>query len=163
MQQLGDPTYLFLWILSNAVALFLLTLAWRNVKRARWAYAILFAWAAWLNASTAWNDPISFLKFADLTFVDSYRDFLLHDFAPHIQRYMAAVAVCQLLIALGLLVGGWPRTLAAIGGMVFFVLVAPLGIGAAFPCTLILAFGLFIILRKHRRSKRVVITSSGDR
>ena len=81
---------------------------------------------------------------------------MLNTFAPDIQRYMAAVAVLLGLTALGITVGGIWRVIASIGGILFFLIVAPFGVGSAFPCTLILALGLFIILWKHIRSRRTL-------
>ena len=156
MEFLDDPAYRIPYLISNGVALFMLFLAVAHVKWGRRAYATLFLWAAWMNASVAWNDPISYLRFADLTFSEFYRDFMLNTFAPDIQRYMAAVAVLLGLTALGITVGGIWRVIASIGGILFFLIVAPFGVGSALRCTLILALGLFIILWKHIRSRRTL-------
>lgn len=155
MDALNDPAYFLPFVLANAVALLLFLLA---IARARWAfraYAALFAWSAWMNVSLAWNDPIAYLRFSDLVLWEPYRDLILGPFAPHIQRYMALVSASQLLLAIGLLTPGRLRTLAGIGSVLFFLAVAPLGIGSGFPATLVLAAGMVILLRKHLRMRRL--------
>jgi hypothetical protein len=38
--------------------------------------------------------------------------------------------------------------IGAVGAMVFLISIAPLGVGSAFPCTLVMALGLFFLLRR---------------
>ncbi|HPF67714.1 MAG TPA: hypothetical protein PLC20_08575, partial [Flavobacteriales bacterium] len=66
---------------------------------------------------------------------------------------IGAIAFGQGLVALGLLGRGMLRRIAAIGGIVFLVAIAPLGVGSAFPSSLLLALGLFLSVFRKRRSE----------
>lgn len=152
MERLQDPLILLFAIASNAIALLLLGLAWWRPRAARIAFAVLFGWAAWYNASLAWNDPSVFHQFNDLAWLSIYKDFIEGPFHTHTQRWIGAIAFGQGLVALGLLVGGRLRPIAAIGGIVFLVAIAPLGVGSAFPASLLLALGLFLSVFRMRPS-----------
>jgi hypothetical protein len=60
---------------------------------------------------------------------------------------VGSIAVCQGLIALAMLMKELVFRIGAVGAMVFLISIAPLGVGSAFPCTLVMAVGLFFLLR----------------
>ena len=152
MERLQDPLILLFAIASNAIALLLLGLSWWRPNAARIAFAVLFGWAAWYNASLAWNDPSVFHQFNDLAWIDAYKNFIDGPFHVHTQRWIAAIAFGQGLVALGLLVRGRVRRIAAFGGIVFLLAIAPLGVGSAFPASLVLALALGLAtLRRQMR------------
>ena len=58
------------------------------------------------------------------------------------------IAVCQILIAISLFSGGRSAKLGALGAMVFLVGIAPLGLGSAFPASLLMAVGCYYLFRE---------------
>jgi hypothetical protein len=59
------------------------------------------------------------------------------------------IAICQALIALGLVLNnGWTKA-ACLGGIIFGLAIAPLGIGSAFPSTLSMAIAFYILFKKY--------------
>jgi len=53
------------------------------------------------------------------------------------------------MIFIGMLTkNGWFR-LACLGGIIFGIAIAPLGIGSAFPATLLMAWAFYILFRKY--------------
>jgi hypothetical protein len=90
----------------------------------------------------ALNNPQDYLKYADLTVLKIYKEFIMGWFAGHIQISVGFIAAGQALIAISLLMKGWIYKLRLIGGIIFLVAIIPFGIGSAFPCTFILAVAL---------------------
>jgi len=57
--------------------------------------------------------------------------------------------VGQLLIALGLILNKTWTKIACIGGIIFGLAIAPLGVGSAFPATVSMAVAFFILFKKY--------------
>jgi hypothetical protein len=148
MKGFDHPPYMQLYLIANAAALLLLLACRPRPSWARWGFIGLFGCASWLNATTAWYDPGVYLQYADLTFLPVYRKVILGPFSAHITGYVVAIAVAQALIALGLLLGGRLARIATWGAVVFLVAIAPFGVGSGFPCTLLFAAGLLMLLWK---------------
>ncbi len=140
--------YFVPWILSNGIAVLFLVAAIVKPKLARLLFALLFAWACWLNYTTAHYNPEEYLNYAVLTPFDLYRDFINGWFKEHIISMVTIIAFGQGLIALGMLLKGWMVRLAGLGAIVFFLTIVPLGIGAGFPATILSAIAIYFILKK---------------
>jgi hypothetical protein len=70
-----------------------------------------------------------------------YRDFIRGPFAWHAAEIVTAIALAQLVIALLLTRRDAAVVLGLVGASAFLVAIAPLGVAAAFPATLVLALG----------------------
>lgn len=150
-EALDNPVFLVLWTAANVLGLLLLLTAVFKARQARWMYILLFAWAAWTNYSTAQNDPQAYLEYADLTWSDTYAAIIRGPFAARIVHYVELVALCQALIVLGLLLKGIITRVACLGGIVFLLAITPFGVGSGFPSPLLMAAGLFLVMRKESR------------
>ena len=148
----GLENYLALYIISNAVAILLLLAAWRVPKTARVLFFLLFVWASYTNYNYAIHHPNVYLDYADLSFIRVYKQFILGWFSQHIVVMVGFIATCQGLIAISMLLKGWIFKTGCIGAMIFLLAIAPLGVGAAFPCTVIMAAALFILLKKYNHN-----------
>jgi hypothetical protein len=148
MKGLDNPTYLVALIAFNILALVMLWAAFKKSRLSRLLFFILFAWASWANWSLAVTRPQEYLNYADLTFMPAYRQFILGWFSRHITVVVAGIATCQALIALSMLMKGTLLKIGGIGAIVFLLAIVPFGVGSGFPCTLIMAIAMFVILRK---------------
>ncbi len=138
------------YIVLNALALVLLWLAAKKPRLARWVFGAVFVAAALLNAYMAAKNPQAYVdSYGASAWLPVYRDFI-HGF------FSRATALLVLLIAAGQAVCGvllfTPRLykLGALGAVIFLLAIAPLGLGSAFPLTLIMAVGLVLAVRKRR-------------
>ncbi len=139
--------YLIPWTISNTIAVLLLVAAIKNPKLARLLFAIIFAWACWLNYTTAHNNPEDYLNYTTLTPFDLYQDFISGWFNEHITSMVTIISIGQGLIAIGMLLKDWLVRLACIGAIIFFLAITPLGIGSAFPFTIITIVAIYFILK----------------
>ena len=153
MNGLDNPAYLTALFISNiaAVIFFLVTLY--RPRIARILFLLLFAWACWMNWTTSQNDPNKYLEYAELTFSNLYREFIYGWFSSHIPFAVGIVATCQGLIAISMLLKGWLFKAGAWGAILFLLAIAPLGVGSGFPCTIIFAVAMFLLLKKENREE----------
>lgn len=139
------------YLLTNAVALALLALAYRRPRWLRWAAIVIFGVAGVFNAVTALENPNVYDDFSRWALADGYRRFIRGWFHLHAGPMVLAIALGQLLVA-GLLLGPAPwRPLGIVGGVIFLVAIAPLGVGSAFPSSLVLALALLVMGQRWGR------------
>lgn len=132
---------------SIVFALLLAVAAWKRPNLGRAVFVIVFALASLLNTYIALTAPDQYLDYANLTESPLYRALILGPFARHVVELVLAIACGQAMIALGLTMRGVLARGAALGGIVFLVAIAPLGVGSAFPSSLLMAGGLAALLR----------------
>ena len=140
--------YLVPWIVSNVTALILLIIAYKKPKIARILFALLFAWACWINYVTAQYNPSDYLNYANFAPFGFMRDFILGWFMDHITVLVTVIAIGQGLIALGMLLKSWWVKIAGIGAMVFLLAITLLGLGSGFPSSITAALAMYFILTR---------------
>ncbi len=145
----NHQTLLIAYASSNLVALVLVLLSWKKPVIARFLYVLLFVWVSGVNVNTALYAPQLYLDYAEHAFFAFYRDFIEGFFSQHITAIVSTIAVCQFLIGISLLLKGKIFQLGALGGILFLVSIAPLGVGSAFPSSLIMAAGLYLLLQQN--------------
>lgn len=138
------------YLASNAVGAGMLWASWKYTGIARIMYSLLFLAASWINASAALNNPGIYLDYSEVT-IPIYKDFILGYFSSHITPIIFTIAVCQFLIGVSMLLKGLIFKAGTIGGLVFLLSISPLGVGAAFPATLLMAAGLYLLIFKAPR------------
>lgn len=147
MKGLENQTYLAAYIISNIVALLILWAAWKQTRIARLLFFLIFAWASWTNLTTALRNPQFYIEYADLSFLNVYKQFIRGWFSLHITEMVSFIAICQALIAFSMLLKGLILRIGIIGAIIFLLAIAPLGVGAAFPFSIIASFAFYLILR----------------
>ncbi len=140
--------YFIPYLASNAIAILVLWAAWRVPRWARWSMIFIFLAASIVNAYTANTAPESYITYAPMA-MPIYRTFINGWFAGHVQWMVSLIAIGQLTVAFLLSLRGFWFKLGALGGIIFLVSIAPLGVGSAFPCSLILAFSLYLLYRYY--------------
>ena len=145
----GFTEFLLPYLISNVLAIGVAILAWRKPSSARWVLVALFAVAAVVNAQLALEQPEAYLEYAAITPIPLYADFIDGWFRSHIRLMVLAIATGQIAIAaLSAAPQPW-RTFGGAGALTFLIAIAPLGIGSAFPCSLILCAAVILTLRKR--------------
>lgn len=148
MKGLENPSYLFMLIAFNVLALVFLLGAVKWPRLSRFLFFLLFGWACWMNWTTSQRSPNDYLQYADLNLSSWYRDFINGWFSKHIPLTVGFIATCQGLIAISMLLKGWIYKIGCIGGIIFLLAIAPFGVGSGFPCTIMFAIALIILFKK---------------
>jgi hypothetical protein len=148
MKGLDNDTYLWMLIGANIIALLMLVAALYRPAIARLSFFLLFAWASWMNWTTSHQSPTVYLEYAELTWSDWYKTIINGWFARHTGTAVGIIAVCQALIAISMWGWGWFFLTGAVGAIIFLLAIVPLGAGSGFPCTLLLAIAMGLLVRK---------------
>jgi hypothetical protein len=130
------------YLLSNAFAAILIATSKKRPEFTRMMVLLIFLAAAAVNTYIAIDAPWAYQDYAD-TAIPLYKKFILGAFEPIITPMVFAIAFCQLLIAISMLGKGHLLKTGCLAGIVFCICIAPLGLYAAFPATLLLAIALF--------------------
>jgi len=146
MGPLSNTAYLIGYIISNVVAILLVIAAIKRPKLARLLFFLLFAWAFSMNYYVSHQRPEAYLEYADEA-LPFYRNFINGWFSEHITEMVSLIAFGQALIAMGMLLKGWWVKFSCIGAIIFFMSIAPLGLYAGFPFSIIASIAAIFILK----------------
>ncbi|PSL31607.1 hypothetical protein [Dyadobacter jiangsuensis] len=148
------------YLSCNALAIFLIWASKSRPALARLILMLIFLFAAGFNAYTALDAPWNYQDFAGSA-MPIYKRFILGAFIPIITPMVLTIAICQLLIALAMTARGELFQAGCWAGIVFLVAIAPLGLYAAFPMPLLLAWAILRLLRTDSgRSSHPIDTKS---
>lgn len=145
MEGLND--YLFPYVTSQIISIVLLIIAWKHTKWARILFALIFFLSAWVNMYSGIVKPDVYLKYGEMA-TPLYKDFIYGWFSRYNHLLIPFIAVCQFLIAVGMLLKGRLVKLACIGIILFLLSIAPLMVGAAFPFSITVSIAAYLVYRK---------------
>lgn len=131
---------------------------WPTVTRV--VFFLIFAIAAFINIRTVLDSPWVYQSYAYYA-VPLYSRFILGPFEFIIQPMVLTIALGQAFIAVSMFMKQTWFQMGCLFGIIFCVAIAPLGFGAAFPATLLMAFALYRLVRhEDRKSVGDVISHS---
>lgn len=142
----GFSQYIIPWTISQVAGLLILLAAWKKPVWTRYIFAFLFLAAGIFNWFTSMRTPGAYLMYAE-TAVPLYRDFISGWFSNHIRVVIPVIATGQLAIGLMMLAGGSWQALGCLGIMVFLLAIAPLGVGSAFPFSIVVSVAAYLVYR----------------
>jgi hypothetical protein len=142
--------YLVPYIISNILFVLCLIAAVKKPMWARIFLATVFLWAAYTNFKTALSSPEVYLDYEKFTPVPFYREFINGIFSQHIKPFVFLIAMGEFFICIGLLLKNGLVKMSCLGGILFGLAISPLGIGSAFPATVLMALAFGILLKKER-------------
>lgn len=145
---LMDYEFSFPFTVTNILAIATAIMAMRWPTLARILLGTIFIGAAFVNTYTALANPQVYITYGELTPSEVYRSIILGPFSQHPQRYVLIIAACQLFIGAATWYKGQIMRVGMIGAILFLLAIAPLGMGSAFPSTLIMATAFGILLTK---------------
>jgi hypothetical protein len=145
-----ETQILYAELTSAVVALLILLVTLRSAVAGRVLLIALFAWAAVTNMETVRQTPLAYLDYGPMAVSEIYRQFIFGFFALHVAPIVTMIAIGQALVAVLLLLGGRAERVGLIAAIVFLCGIAPLGVYAGFPATLILALAALVVLRDNR-------------
>jgi hypothetical protein len=122
-------------------------------------FGVIFILAGIFNFYTASTTPEVYQQYATGALFDFYVNFIHGFFRRHAEIIVKLIAAGQMLVGILLLIKkGEARFSGVFGGILFLIAIAPLGIGSAFPATLIMALALFTGYKKSLTARKGEIT-----
>ncbi len=141
------------YLVSNLFSVALATVAFKWPRLSRFLFVAIFVAAGFFNAFMALTEPEAYLSYADMAILNSYRSFIAGFFFFFSRFFVLSIALGQLLVAVLLCGGKNFLRLGVTGGIMFFLAIMPLGLGSAFPASLILAIALFLMWHRLVRNR----------
>ena len=149
MEQIRE--FLPQYVVSNAIAILVVYLAWKKPAVARMCLGVIFLTASIVNTYTAVATPEVYLEYERFAVLESYRVFIRGRFAEHTRPMVVSIATGQLAIAIGMFADRKLTEMAIVGTVVFSLAIAPLGVGSAFPCSVWLAIAAILFYCREAR------------
>ena len=150
------------YVLTNVIAILVTIVTMIRPQAGRVFFGGLFIGAAAFNGVMVLLNPVAYMTFENLAILETYRFFIKHIFVQQIAFYILLIAVAQGMIGTCLLYTNLFTRLATVGAIIFFIGIAPLGEGSAFPSSLILATGMVILWRKQVEFQKIPTKRNTD-
>jgi len=149
---MSTQEFLLPYLVSNAAGLLLIYICYRWFKAGKIIFSLIFLAAGIFNFYTAGKSPDAYVDFyGDSAWISFYRDFINGFFSQHVTLFVRIIAIGQCIVGVLLLLREKLFILGIFGGIIFLLAIAPLGIGSAFPCTLFMAFSLYLLYRNRNK------------
>mgnify|MGYP001464897040 CR=1 FL=1 len=142
--------FLLPWFITNILSLVVVYVCNRWRQAGRYVFGAIFLMAAIVNAWLAIVRPAVYLDYGKFAFLTVYKSFIYGFFAQHTTFFVLLIALGQLAIAAGLFLNGQLLRPALAGAAIFLLAIVPLGVGSAFPATLFMVAGLYLIGRNRK-------------
>jgi len=84
--------------------------------------------------------------------VDLYRKFINGMFISYTSLIVSLIALGQMLVGIFLLMKRTLFLLGFLGGIIFLIAISPLGIGSAFPSTLLMLISLVLLYERYKKA-----------
>jgi hypothetical protein len=141
--------FLLPWFITNVVSLMVVYVCFKWKKAGRYLFGVIFLLAAAVNAWMGIFQPSAYLDYGKLTFLTIYKAFIYGFFAENTTLLVLLVALGQLAISIGMFLNKKLLAPAIAGAAIFLLAIVPLGVGSAFPASLFLVGGLWLLARRQ--------------
>jgi hypothetical protein len=142
--------YWFPYVITHVVTVILIIVCYKWAKIGKVAWGIIFILAGIFNIFTVVRDPQVYLGYRDNA-MDFYKFFIDGVFSSFTIFIVSLIGTGQILVGIFLLRKGKLFLLGILGGIIFLVAIAPLGIGSAFPSTLLMAISLGLLYIRYKK------------
>jgi hypothetical protein len=145
--------FLIPFLVTNIISAALVFSAIRWPRLTRVLFVLIFGAAGLFNIYTAVTEPQVYQTYKELAVLAFYRNFIDGFFSDHAQLIVLVIAAGQLCIGALLAGNGRVLSLGVLGGTIFLIAIAPLGLGSAFPATILMVGALIIMQRRLVRKQ----------
>jgi hypothetical protein len=144
--------YIGPYIISNVLGLFLILVAAKWPRIAKALFVTLFLGSGLVNMYLALTKPRLYVTgFGPVAVLGIYRTFIYGFFGSHTGLIVLFIAIGQLGVAGLLALNDRPLLVGLLGSVLFLVAIAPLGLGSAFPSSILMAVGVMLMYRNLYR------------
>ena len=143
-----------IWIpilITHIFALLLIFICYKWPKIGKVIWAVLFIAAGIFNIYSVTSDPQQYVDTYGQHAIPLYQKLIFGLFSANTILFVAMIAVGQILVGLLLFKKKTLFKLGVLGGILFLVAISPLGIGAAFPSTLLMAVSLILMYTRYQK------------
>lgn len=138
------PDFWFPYAITHVITFILIIICYKWPKIGKIAWGIIFILAGIFNIFTVIKDPQAYLGYRDHA-ADFYKFFIDGVFSSFTIFIVSLIGAGQILVGIFLFKKRKLFLLGILGGIIFFIAITPLGIGSAFPSTLLMAISLVLL------------------
>jgi len=139
------------YVITNAIAFLLIFICYKWPKVGKVAWGIIFMLAGIFNIYTGISNPQSYVDFGQSA-VGLYQKFIYGVFSSYTSLIVSLIALGQILVGIFLFMKRTPFLLGILGGIIFLVAISPLGVGSAFPSTLLMSISLALLYLRYKKA-----------
>jgi hypothetical protein len=145
------PDYWFPYVITHVITIIMIIICYKWPKTGKVAWGVIFILAGIFNIFMVNKDPQAYLSYRDhaVEFYKFFIDGIFHSFTIFI---VSLIGAGQILVGIFLLRKGKLFFFGILGGIIFLLAIAPLGIGSAFPSTLLMAISLVLVYRRYQKA-----------
>ena len=138
-----NPTMTLPYAVSQFVGASILILSIWHQNTAKWVIAVLFFAAGVFNFFASITNPSAYLEYSKTALIPFYQDFISGWFSDNVPLIVGTIALGQIACGAFLAVGKRWAVFGAAGVAIFLLLIAPLGVGSAFPFSILTSLAVW--------------------
>ncbi|MGD8536865.1 MAG: hypothetical protein PVF66_13530 [Candidatus Aminicenantes bacterium] len=139
------------YTITHIITFSLIFICFKWPKIGKVAWGIIFILAGIFNVYTGISNPQAYVDYGQHA-LGFYQKFIYGLFSSHTLLIVSLIALGQILVGIFLLMKRTLFLLGIVGGIIFLVAISPLGIGSAFPSTLLMAFSLVLLYMRDKKA-----------
>lgn len=139
------------YITTHVVTFLLIFICYKWPKVGKIAWGIIFILAGILNIYEGISNPETYVEYGQNA-VGLYQKFIYGIFSSYTSLIVSLIALGQILVGAFLFFKGKPFLLGILGGIIFLVAISPLGLGSAFPSTLLMSISMILLYSRYKRA-----------
>ena len=140
------------YVISHVFALLLIFICYKWPKVGKVIFAVGFILAGIFNIYTGMSSPEAYVNAYGQGAVALYQKFIYGPFSDYTSLLVSLIAVGQILVGIFLFMKRTFFLLGVLGGIIFLVAISPLGLGSAFPSTLLMSISLVLLHIRYKKA-----------
>lgn len=138
------------YTVTHFITFSLIFICYKWPKIGKVAWGIVFILAGIFNIYTGISNPQAYVDYGQYA-VGLYQKFIYGLFSSYTSLFVSLIASGQILVGIFLLMKRTLLLFGIVGGIIFLLAISPLGIGSAFPSTLLMAISLVLLYLRYKK------------
>lgn len=139
------------YITTHVITFLLIFICYKWPKVGKIVWGIIFILAGIFNMYTGISNPEAYVEYGQNA-VGLYQKFIYGIFSSYTSLIVSLIALGQILVGVFLLFKQKPFLFGILGGIIFLVAISPLGLGSAFPSTLLMSISLILLYTRNKKA-----------
>jgi hypothetical protein len=139
------------YFITHVITLSLIFVCYKWPKIGKVAWGIIFILAGLFNMYTGISSPQDYVDYGSQA-VGLYQKFIYGIFSSYTSLIVSLIATGQILVGIFLFMKRQLFLWGIIGGIIFLVAISPLGMGSAFPSTLLMSISFVLLYIRYKKT-----------
>jgi hypothetical protein len=142
------------YVITHIVAISLVIICYKWPKIGKMVWGIIFILSGLFNIYTVISNPQAYVEFGKHA-VGLYQKFIYGLFSSCTTLIVSLIALGQIGVGFFLFMKRTLFLLGIMGGIIFLVAISPLGMGSAFPSTLLMSISLVLLYLRYKKTRTI--------